>query len=139
MTTKTKETWYDECVALQQEGELAQAIAELRKLVAVYPDYPLAQLALAVFLQEKGDESGALDAMQTACELEQTDPFYFTAFSALAIKCGDHEKAEEALGKAMEARLEAQLKKMNELRNKELAERQERDKERSEQDESSED
>ncbi len=130
MTTKSKETWYDECVALQQNGELALAVTELRKLVDVYPDYPLARLALAVFLQEKGDESGALDSMQKACELEQTDPFYFTAFSALAIKCGDHEKAEEALGKAMEARLEAQLKKMNELRNKELAEREARDKER---------
>ena len=48
MTTKSKETWYDECVALQQNGELALAVAELRKLVDVYPDYPLARLALAV-------------------------------------------------------------------------------------------
>ena len=130
MTTKTKEAWYDECVALQQDGELAQAIAGLRELIAAYPSYPLAQLALAVFLQEKGDESGALDAMQAACELERTDPFYFTAFSALAIKCGDHEKAEAALGKAMEARLEEQLKKMNELRNHELAEREKRERDR---------
>ena len=124
---KSKEAWYDECVALQQDGELALAVSELRKLLAVYSDYALARLALAVFLQEKGDEDGALDEMQRACELAEDDPFYFSAFSALAHKCGDREKAEEALEKAMEIRLQAQLQKMNELRNQELAARAERD------------
>lgn len=61
--------------------------------------------------------------MQKACEIEQDDPFYFTAFSALAIKCGNHERAEDALMKAQEIRFASQLKKMNELRKKELAER----------------
>ena len=120
---KSKEQWYDECVALQQEGELGAAVAELKRLVAVYPDYALANLALGVFLQEKGDEQGALDAVSKACDLERDDPFYLTAFSALAIKCGDHERAEDALEKAREARIEAQLRKMNELRDKELRER----------------
>jgi len=124
-TIKAKEIWYDECVALQQNGELAQAISELKKLLDVYSDYGLAWLALAVFSQEKGDDEGTISAMQKACELEQEDPFYFTAFSALAIKCGSHELAEEALMKAQEARFAAQLKKMNELRKKELAEREE--------------
>ena len=127
-TKKSKETWYDECVALQQDGELALAVAELKKLIEAYPEYPLARLALAVFEQEKGNESAALEAMQAACDLERDDPFYFTAFSALAIKCGDHERAEAALMKAQEARLEEQLRKMNELRNQELAARAERDK-----------
>jgi len=127
-TIKAKELWYDECVALQQNGELAQAISELKKLLDAYPSYGLAWLALAVFSQEKGDDEGTIDAMQKACELEQEDPFYFTAFSALAIKCGSHELAEEALMKAQEARFAAQLKKMNELRNQELAERAEAEK-----------
>jgi len=127
-TIKAKELWYDECVALQQNGELAQAISELKKLLEVYSGYGLAWLALAVFSQEKGDDEGTIDAMQKACELEQEDPFYFTAFSALAIKCGSHELAEEALMKAQEARFAAQLKKMNELRKKELAEREEAEK-----------
>ncbi len=122
---KSKEEWYDDCVALQQEGELAQAISELKKLLEVYPDYALAYLALAVFSQEKGDDAGTLAAMEKACELEQNDPFYFTAFSSLAIKCGDHELAETSMMKAQEARFAAQLKKMNELRKKELREREE--------------
>lgn len=127
-TIKAKELWYDECVALQQNGELPQAISELKKLLDAYPGYGLAWLALAVFSQEKGDDEGTIEAMQKACELEQEDLFYFTAFSALAIKCGSHELAEDALMKAQEARFAAQLKKMNELRKKELAEREEAEK-----------
>ena len=80
---------------------------------------------MAVFSQEKGDDEGTLNAMQKACELEQEDPFYFTAFSSLAIKCGNHELAEEALMKAQEARFASQLRKMNELRKKELHDREE--------------
>ena len=116
----TKEEWYDQCVALQQDGELGRAVAELKKMLEVYPDFALGYLALAVFSQEKGDDEGTLNAMQKACELEQEDPFYFTAFSSLAIKCGNHELAEEALMKAQEARFASQLRKMNELRKKEL-------------------
>ncbi|MBR6387812.1 MAG: hypothetical protein IKS14_06120 [Thermoguttaceae bacterium] len=121
----TKEEWYDQCVALQQDGELGRAVAELKKMLEVYPDYALGYLALAVFSQEKGDDEGTLNAMQKACELEQEDPFYFTAFSSLAIKCGNHELAEEALMKAQEARFASQLRKMNELRKKELHDREE--------------
>ena len=121
----TKEEWYDQCVALQQDGELGRAVAELKKMLEVYPDFALGYLALAVFSQEKGDDEGTLNAMQKACELEQEDPFYFTAFSSLAIKCGNHELAEEALMKAQEARFASQLRKMNELRKKELHDREE--------------
>ena len=113
---RTKETWYDQCIALQQEGELGRAVSGLTELLAVYPDYGLAHLALAVFLQEKGDEPGAIEHMSRACELEAEDPFYFTAFSALAIKCGDHELAEEALMKAQIARFQEQMRKMKNLR-----------------------
>ena len=132
-TVKDKVEWYDECVALQQDGELAAAVSELRKLVDVYPDYGLAWLALGVFLQQKGDEDGALESTQKACELEQDDPFYFTALSAVAIKCGNHEHAEAALMRAQEIRFAAQMKKMKELRDKELAARERRDRERAEQ------
>ena len=121
----TKEEWYDRCVALQLDGELGRAVAELKKMLEVYPDFALGYLALAVFSQEKGDDEGTLNAMQKACELEQEDPFYFTAFSSLAIKCGNHELAEEALMKAQEARFASQLRKMNELRKKELRDREE--------------
>ena len=124
---KNRTEWYDECVALQQEGELAAAVSELRKLVEAHPDYGLARLALGVFLYQKGDEEGALESLKTACELEQDDPFYFTALSAVAIKLGDHDRAEAALMQAQEIRIAAQIKKMRELRDKELAAREERD------------
>ena len=39
------------------------------------------------------------------CELEPEDPFSFVAMSALAIKCGNHAAAEEALQKAQLAQL----------------------------------
>lgn len=129
-TNKTKEDWYDECVALQQDGELAQAVSELKRLIEAHPDYGLARLALAVFAQQKGDDELALESMQKACELEMDDPFYFTAFSSLALKCGSRELAEDALMKAHEARLAAQMKKMSELRKKELADREARDAQR---------
>lgn len=122
-TTRNKTEWYDACVALQQDGELASAVSELKKLVEAYPDYGLAWLALGVFLLQKGDEDGALDATKKACELEQDDPFYFTALSSVAIKCGNHEHAEAALMQAQEIRFAAQMKKINELRAKELAAR----------------
>jgi tetratricopeptide (TPR) repeat protein len=87
-------------------------------------------LALGVFLYQKGDEEGALEALKKACELEQDDPFYFTALSAVAIKLGDHERAEAALMQAQEIRIAAQIKKMRELRDQENAAREERDRER---------
>ena len=132
-SSKTRTEWYDECVALQQEGDLGAAVSELKRLVAAHPDYGLARLALGVFLYEKGDEEGALEALKKACELEQDDPFYFTALSAVAIKLGDHERAEAALMQAQEIRIAAQIKKMRELRDKEVAAREERDRERTEQ------
>ncbi len=129
-SSKTRTEWYDECVALQQDGDLAAAVSELKKLVEAHPDYGLARLALGVFLYQKGDEEGALEALKEACELEQDDPFYFTALSAVAIKLGDHERAEAALMQAQEIRIAAQIKKMRELRDQENAAREERDRER---------
>ncbi|MGI6402591.1 MAG: tetratricopeptide repeat protein [Thermoguttaceae bacterium] len=126
-TGKNKVEWYDECVALQQDGDLAAAISELKKLAKAYPDYGLARLALGAFLLERGDEDEALEEMKKACELEQDDPFYFTAMSAVAVKCGNHEHAEAALMQAQEMRLAAQIRKMKELRDKEVAKRKDDD------------
>ena len=60
-SSKTRTEWYDECVALQQDGDLAAAVSELKKLVEAHPDYGLARLALGVFLYQKGDEEGAIE------------------------------------------------------------------------------
>ncbi|MDO5308153.1 MAG: hypothetical protein Q4G03_01450 [Planctomycetia bacterium] len=124
-STRAKESWYDQCIELQQNGELGQAVTELKALIAEYPDYALAHLALAVFSLDKGQEVEALQQMEIACELEEEDPFYFTAFSALAIKCGSHDQAEMALMRAQEARFAAQMKKLDAMREKARAERME--------------
>lgn len=52
--SKDKVLWYDEAVALQQEGELAKAISEIKALLKVYPDYGLAWLALRLLSGERG-------------------------------------------------------------------------------------
>jgi len=113
-TEKTREQWYDECIQMQQNGNLAGAVTELAKLAEVYPDYPLVHLALAVFYNKQNRDTESLAQMSLACDLAKEDPFYYTAFSALAIKSGQRTQAEEALMKAQEARFAAQLAKMRE-------------------------
>ncbi|MDD3587552.1 MAG: scaffolding protein [Thermoguttaceae bacterium] len=110
MTEKTKESWYDECIALKQEERLGEAIAELRKLIQAYPDFGLAHLALAVYLEKEGNADECLQEVTKACELETGNSFYFTALSSLAIKQGNRQAAEEALMKAQELRFAAILK-----------------------------
>ncbi len=111
MTDKTKEQWYDECIALQKSGKIEEAAAGLAELIKAYPDYGLAYLASAVFLGQLDRYDEAMDQMHKACELESQDPFYYTAFSALAVKAGNHAEAEDALMKAQQAQFAEQVKK----------------------------
>lgn len=117
MNNKTKEIWYDECVALQRSEKTREAIDELLLLTQQYPDYALAHLALAVFYCKLEQFEASMEQMKTACELEPDDPFYYTAFSSLAIKDGKHTEAENALMKAQEKRMEAQLRRLKEQDN----------------------
>ncbi|MDO5553312.1 MAG: hypothetical protein Q4G68_06085 [Planctomycetia bacterium] len=110
MTQRAKEQWYDECIQLKNNGELDKAVEELTQLTKTYPNYALAHLALSVLYHKLGNDDKSLAAVARACELETDNPFYYTAFSAMAIKSGDRAKAEEALMKAQEARLAAYLK-----------------------------
>lgn len=112
MENKTKEQWYDECIQLHEAGKTEDAVAGLEDLIKIHPDYGLAHLALAVFYEKLGKTDEVLDEMHIACEKEPDDPFYYTAFSALAIRAGNHSIAESALMKAQESHLAEQLKKM---------------------------
>lgn len=111
MTEKTKEQWYDQCIALQKSGKTEEAVSELAELVKVYPDYGLAFLASAVFLGQLDRYDEAMEQMHHACEIEKEDPFYYTAFSALAVRAGNHAEAEDALMKAQQAQFAEQVKK----------------------------
>ena len=119
MMNKTKEIWYDDCIALQRSGKTQEAVDELLLLTQEYPDYALAHLALAVFYSKLELFDACMEQMKTACELESDDPFYYTAFSSLAIKGGKHSEAEDALMKAQEKRMEAQLRRLKEQENNE--------------------
>lgn len=119
MIEKTKEQWYDECVALYEAGRLQEAIEELENLAKVHPDYPLVRLALAVYQCKSGNHPQVIEQMKIACSLETEDPFYYTAFSALAIKGGMRAEAEDALAKAQEAALAAYLKSIKAEENQE--------------------
>ncbi len=111
---ETKEARYDQIIALRDEGKIDEALKAVEKLVADYPDYPLARLALAVFYDKKKMPDSALSAALKACELEPENSFYYTALSSLAIRSGHHKEAEDALMKAQEIRFNAQLKKIRE-------------------------
>lgn len=114
---ETKETLYDRAIDLREAGKSDEAISEMERLAAQYPDYPLAHLALAVFYSKSERFAESVDEAKKACELEPENPFYFTAASSLAIRGGDRETAESALMKAQEARFAAQLKRMQEESN----------------------
>lgn len=111
-TLETKESRYDRAISLRDEGKLAEALAAMEKVAADFPDYPLAHLALAVFYGNANRNDESMESIKRACELEPSNPFYFTAFSSLAIRGGRRQEAEEALMKAQEARFAAQLAKM---------------------------
>ncbi len=111
MAEKTKEAWYDECIDIQRAGNLDKSITELKRLTEQFPDYGLAHLALAVFYDRQGMTEEVMSEMHRACELEENDPFYYTAFSVLAIRTGRREEAEEALMKAQQARFAEEIKK----------------------------
>ena len=111
---ETKEARYDQAMLLRDAGKFAEALAEIEKLTADFPDYPLARLALAVLYEKNNQTELAMQAAKKACELDPENPFYYTATSALAIRSGRRQEAEDALMKAQEARFNAQLKKMRE-------------------------
>ena len=104
----TKEEIYDEAVALQQQGNMEEAVGKLQGLAEEEPDYALAHAALSVFFSklEKYDE--AIEHAQKVCDLEPHDPFSFVAMSLICQKGGRLQEAERALMQARMAQVSAQ-------------------------------
>lgn len=96
---ETKESRYDEAIALKTAGNLTAATEAMEKLCVDFPDYALPHAALSIWYTTATESVKALEHATRVCELEPEDPFSFIAMSALAIKSGDHAAAEEALGK----------------------------------------
>lgn len=105
MADLEKETKYDEAIALKEKGDVIQAVEILEKLCVDFPDYALPHAALSMIYCRLDQFQQSLDHAEMVCELEPEDPFSFVAMSALAIKCGNHAAAEEALQKAQLAQL----------------------------------
>jgi predicted Zn-dependent protease len=100
---------YDACIELQRAGEVTQAMENLRKIAADFPDFSLAYNALAAFHKKANDLDAAIENMEKYCALEPDDPFGFSVLSSYYIAADRRAQAEEALGRASELRFKAQF------------------------------
>ena len=103
----TKEEMYDEAVAIQQKGNLEEAVGKLRELLDAHPDYALAHAALSVFYSKLEKHDEAVEHGQKVCDLEPEDPFSFVAMSLICQKAGRLQEAEQALMQARTAQVAA--------------------------------
>ena len=98
----TVDQLYDEAIALQQAGNLEEAVGKLKELVAENPDYALAHTALSVFHGKLDQHDEAVEHGRKVCELEPDDSFSFMAMSLICQRAGRIPEAEEALRTSME-------------------------------------
>ena len=102
-----KEEMYDEAIAIQQKGNLEEAVGKLRELLGAHPDYALAHAALSVFYSKLEKHDEAVEHGQKVCDLEPEDPFSFVAMSLICQKAGRLQEAEQALMQARMAQVAA--------------------------------
>ncbi len=98
----TVDQLYDEAIALQQAGNLEEAVGKLKGLVAENPDYALAHAALSVLHGKLDQHDEAVEHGRKVCELEPDDSFSFMAMSLICQRAGRIPEAEEALRTSME-------------------------------------
>ena len=106
----TKEEMSDEAIAMQQEGNLEEAVGKLQVLLDAHPDYALAHAALSVFFSKLDKHDEAVEHAQKVCDLEPEDPFSFVAMSLICQKAGRLKEAEHALMGARQAQMAAYQK-----------------------------
>jgi Flp pilus assembly protein TadD len=92
----TNDERYDEAIALQEQGNLAGAVATLEELIGQAPEHALAHAALSVYYGKLERYDEAVAQAQKVCELEPNDPFSFVALSLICQKAGRIQEAEEA-------------------------------------------
>jgi Flp pilus assembly protein TadD len=93
---------YDAAIGLQQNGDLAGAVAQLEQLSADEPGFALAHTALSVFYSRLGRHDEAIGRARQVCELEPDDPFSFMSLSIICQKGAQLAEAEAAMAQAME-------------------------------------
>jgi Flp pilus assembly protein TadD len=98
----TVDQLYDEAIAVQEAGNLEEAVGRLESLVVEQPDYALAHSALSVFYGKLGRHDEAVEHARQVCELEPDDPFSFMAMSLICQRAGRIPEAEQAMGMAIE-------------------------------------
>ncbi|NLE38954.1 MAG: hypothetical protein GX621_13100 [Pirellulaceae bacterium] len=98
---------YDEAIALQQAGNMHEAVERLESLVLEEPDFALAHAALSVFYNKLEEFEKSVHHGQKVCELEPQDPFSFVAMSLICQKAGKIEEAEQALLRARQVEFAA--------------------------------
>ncbi|MEN6497422.1 MAG: tetratricopeptide repeat protein [Thermoguttaceae bacterium] len=103
---------YDEAIALQQQGQMEEAIGKLQELLAADPNYALAHSALSVFYSRLEQHDQAVEHAQKVCELESNDPFSYVALSLLCQKAGRIPEAERALMMARQVQMQAHQQRM---------------------------
>jgi Flp pilus assembly protein TadD len=91
---------YDQAVKLKDQGDLAGAVAQLRKVLEIDPQHTDTHSALAVYLQRMGDLDGAIEHAKKVVELQPNDTFSYTQLSVIYMRCGRIPEAEEAKARA---------------------------------------
>jgi tetratricopeptide (TPR) repeat protein len=69
-------------LAMQQQGDLADAAVEFRRALSLQPDFPEARNNLGLTLLAEGDMEGAVEEFRRALK---TDPQYSTAINSLGL------------------------------------------------------
>ncbi len=96
----TSDELYDEADKLRKAGQLEEAVAQYKEILAADPGYALAHSALAVVFTKLGRHNEAIAHGLKVCELEPNDPFNFTAMSVTFQRAGKIPEAEEAMARA---------------------------------------
>jgi len=91
---------YDEATKLKDQGNLEDAVAKLKELLAEDETFVLAHTAIAVHLQKLGQNEEALSHAKKVVELEPYDPFSHAQLSVISQRCGRIEAAEDALARS---------------------------------------
>lgn len=102
--------WYDTVVTVWKSGRHDDAITQMQELHAAHPRESLPCAALAAWYKKTARMDEAITFAEKYCELEPEDPFGFSILSAYCLEAGRRNEAEDALMKASNLRVAAQLK-----------------------------
>ncbi|MDR2642799.1 MAG: hypothetical protein LBC74_08390 [Planctomycetaceae bacterium] len=106
MTTPIEQ--YDSYIELYRNGNVADAVAGLRKLKESAPEFALTYNALAAFAKKNGELDEAIKYAEDYCKLTPQDPFGFTILSAYYFEAGDRKRAEDANYESIAIRIKQQ-------------------------------